>query len=187
MDDRIKFLEGKLKYLQGQLTTQLTTNLLFNIQGQAQTLVNHNLTDEVNHITNRIRHYLVHLHTKCETTNDFIEYCKEVDNEFEDAGQEHLFCTEYDIEYTGKLDKSVLIHFKTGMATRIREINSLHIENKILYINGKKVAQDIRRFIFVDKAFELDKNDETEFNELIEHFKSLKERLKLQNIGEDFK
>lgn len=73
------------------------------------------------------------------------------------------------------------------MATRIREINSLHIENKILYINGKKVAQDIRRFIFVDKAFELDKNDETEFNELIEHFKSLKERLKLQNIGEDFK
>ena len=73
------------------------------------------------------------------------------------------------------------------MATRIREINSLHIEKKILYINGQKVAQDIRRFIFVDKAFELDKNDETEFNELIEHFKSLKERLKLQNIGEDFK
>ena len=26
-----------------------------------------------------------------------------------------------------------------------------------------------------------------EFNELIENFKSLKERLKLQNIGEDFK
>lgn len=119
--------------------------------------------------------------------DDFIEYCKEVDNEFEDAGQEHLFCTEYDIPYTGKLDKSVLIHFKTGMATRIREINSLHIEKKRLYINGQKVAQDIRRFIFVDKAFELDKNDDTEFNELIEHFKSLKERLKLQNIGEDFK
>lgn len=176
MDDRIKFLEGKLKYLQGQLTA----NLLFKLGHK-------DLTDEVNHITNRIRHYLVHLYTKCETTNDFIEYCKEVDNEFEDAGQEHLFCTEYDIEYTGKLDKSVLIHFKTGMATRIREINSLHIENKILYINGKKVAPDIRRFIFVDKAFELDKNDETEFNELIEHFKSLKERLKLQNIGEDFK
>lgn len=30
--------------------------------------------------------------------DDFIEYCKEVDNEFEDAGQEHLFCTEYDNE-----------------------------------------------------------------------------------------
>ena len=119
--------------------------------------------------------------------DDFIEYCKEVDNEFEDAGQEHLFCTEYDIPYTGKLDKSVLIHFKTGMATRIREINSLHIEKKRLYINGQKVAQDIRRFIFVDKAFELDKNDETEFNELIEHFKYLKEILKLQNIVEDFK
>lgn len=176
MDNRIKFLEGKLKYLQGQLTT----NLL-------QTLGHKDLIDEVNHITDRIRHYLVHLHTKCESMDDFIAYCKEVDNEFEDAGQEHLFCTEYDIPYTGKLDKSVLIHFKTGMATRIREINSLHIENKILYINGKKVAQDIRRFIFVDKAFELDKNDETEFNELIEHFKSLKERLKLQNIGEDFK
>ena len=56
-----------------------------------------------------------------------------------------------------------------------------------MYINGQKVAQDIRRFIFVDKSFELDKNDETEFNELIEHFKYLKERLKLQNIGEDFK
>jgi hypothetical protein len=73
------------------------------------------------------------------------------------------------------------------MATRIREVNSLHIDNKRLYINGQKVAQDIRRFIFVDKAFELDKNDDTEFNELIEHFKSLKEKLKLQNIGEDFK
>lgn len=182
MDPRIKFLEGKLKYLQGQLIANL-----FNIQ--TQKLVNYNLTNEVNHITDRIRHYLVHLHTKCESTDDFIEYCKEVDNEFEDAGQEHLFCTgtEYDIPYTGKLDKSVLIHFKTGMATRIREINSLHIEKKRFYINGKKVAQDIRRFIFVDKAFELDKNDETEFNELIEHFKSFKERLKLQNIGEDFK
>ena len=73
------------------------------------------------------------------------------------------------------------------MATRIREINSLHIEKNRLYINGQKVSQDIRRFIFVDKSFKLDKNDETEFNELIEHFKSLKERLKLQNIGEDFK
>lgn len=180
MDPRIKFLEGKLKYLQGQLIAQLFNR-------QTQTLVYHNLYYAVNHVTDRIRHYLVHLHTKCETMDDFIEYCKEVDNEFEDAGQEHLFCTEYDIPYTGKLDKSVLIHFKTGMETRIREINSLHIEKKRLYINGQKVAQDIRRFIFVDKAFELDKNDETEFNELIEHFKSLKERLKLQNIGEDFK
>lgn len=180
MDIRIKFLEGKLKYLQGQLKSQLFIN-------KAKALVNHNLNDEVNHVTDRIRHYLVHLHTKCESMDDFIEYCKEVDNEFEDAGQEHLFCTEFDIPYTGKLDKSVLIHFKTGMATRIREINSLHIEKKRLYINGQKVAQDIRRFIFVDKSFELDKNDETEFNELIEHFKSLKERLKLQNIGEDFK
>lgn len=184
MDDRIKFLEGKLKYLQGQLTANL-----FNRNTQAQTLVYHpnNLDDEINHITDRIRHYSVHLHTKCETTDDFIAYCKEVDNEFENAGQEHLFCTEFNIPYTGKLDKNVLIHFKTGMATRIREINSLHIEKKRLYINGQKVAQDIRRFIFVDKAFELDKNDDTEFNELIEHFKSLKERLKLQNIGEDFK
>ena len=180
MDIRIKFLEGKLKYLQGQLTSQLFIN-------KAKALVNYNLTNEINHIEDRIRHYLVHLHTKCESIDDFIKYCKEVDNEFEDAGQEHLFCTEFDIPYTGKLDKSVLIHFKTGMATRIREINSLHIENKRLYINGQKVAQDIRRFIFVDKSFELDKNDETEFNELIEHFKSLKERLKLQNIGEDFK
>ena len=184
MDERIKFLEGKLRYLQGQLTAQL-----FNRNTQAQTLVYHpnGLDEEITHITDRIRHYIVHLHTKCETTSDFIAYCKEVDNEFEDAGQEHLFCTEFDIPYTGKLDRSVLIHFKTGMATRIREINSLHIEKKRLYINGQKVAQDIRRFIFVDKAFELDKNDDKEFNELIEHFKSLKERLKLQNIGEDFK
>ena len=180
MDIRIKFLEGKLKYLQGQLTSQLFIN-------KAKALVNYNLTNEINHITDRIRHYLVHLHTKCESMDDFIEYCKEVDNEFEDAGQEHLFCIEFDIPYTGKLDKSVLIRFKTGMATRIREINSLHIEKNRLYINGQKVAQDIRRFIFVDKSFKLDKNDETEFNELIEHFKSLKERLKLQNIGEDFK
>ena len=60
-----------------------------------------------------------------------------------------------------------------------------NIEN--LRTPSTEVAQDIRRFIFVDKAFELDKNDETEFNELIEHFKYLKERLKLQNIGEDFK
>ena len=184
MDERIKFLEGKLRYLQGQLTAQL-----FNRNTQAQTLVYHpnGLDEEITHITDRIRHYIVHLHTKCETTSDFIAYCKEVDNEFEDAGQEHLFCTEFNIPYTGKLDRSVLIHFKTGMATRIREINSLHIEKKRLYINGQKVAQDIRRFIFVDKAFELDKNDDKEFNELIEHFKSLKERLKLQNIGEDFK
>ena len=179
MDDRIKFLEGELKYLQGQLTAQLFSR-------QTQTLVYHNLTDEVNHITDRIRYYSVHLH-KCETTNDFIVYCKEVDNEFENAGQEHLFCTEFDIPYTGKLDKSVLIHFKTGMTTRIREVNSLHIEKKRLYINGQKVAQDIHRFIFVDKAFELDKNDDVEFNKLIKHYKSLKERLKLQNIGEDFK
>lgn len=184
MDERIKFLEGKLRYLQGQLTAQL-----FNRNTQAQTLVYHpnGLDEEITHITDRIRHYIVHLHTKCETTSDFIAYCKEVDNEFEDAGQEHLFCTEFNIPYTGKLDRSVLIHFKTGMATRIREITSLHIEKKRLYINGQKVAQDIRRFIFVDKAFELDKNDDKEFNELIEHFKSLKERLKLQNIGEDFK
>lgn len=180
MDIRIKFLEGKLKYLQGQLTSQLFIN-------KAKALVNYNLTNEINHIEDRIRHYLFHLHTKCESMDDFIAYCKEVDNEFEDAGQEHLFCTEFDIPYTGKLDKSVLIRFKTGMATRIREINSLHIEKNRLYINGQKVSQDIRRFIFVDKSFELDKNDETEFNELIEHFKSLKERLKLQNIGEDFK
>lgn len=80
MDDRIKFLEGKLKYLQGQLTTnllfkQITTNLLFN--RHTQTLVHKDLTDEVNHITNRIRHYLVHLHTKCETMDDFIEKCQE--------------------------------------------------------------------------------------------------------------
>lgn len=180
MDPRIKFLESQLRYLQGQLTAELFNR-------KTQTSVNNNLTDGVNHITNRIRHYLVHLHTKCETTNDFIEYCKEIDNEFEDAGQEHLFCTEYDIEYTGKLDKSVLIHFKTGMATRIKEVNSLHIEKNRLYINGQKVAQDIGKFIFVDKAFELDKNNEVEFNELIEHFKSLKERIKLQNLGEDFK
>ena len=176
MDYRIKFLEGELKILYNGLRVRLYTR-------NAQTLVYHNLTDEVNHITDRIRHYLVHLHTKCETIDDFIAYCKEVDNEFEDAGQEHLFCTEFDIPYTGKLDKSVLIHFKTGMATRIREINSLHIEKKRLYINGQIIEHDIRRFIFADKAFELDKNDETEFNELIEHFKSLKERLKLQNIG----
>lgn len=180
MDPRIKFLEGELKHLQGQLTVRLFNR-------QTQTLVYYNLNDGVNHITDRIRHYLVHLHTKCESMDDFIEYCKEVDNEFKDAGQEHLFCTEFDIPYTGKLDKSVLIHFKDGMSTRIREINLLHIEKKRLYINGKKVEQDISRFIFVDKSFELDKNDETEFNELIEYFKSLKERLKLQNIGEDFK
>lgn len=184
MDERIKFLEGELRYLQGQLTAKL-----FIRNTQAQTLVYHpnNLNDGINHITDRIRHYIVKLHTQCETTNDFIEYCKEVDNEFKDAGQEHLFCTEYDIPYTGKLDKNVLIHFKSGMGTRIREVNSLHIEKKRLYINGQKVAQDIRRFIFVDKAFKLDKNDEKEFNELIEHFKELREKLKLQNIGEDFK
>ena len=180
MDSRLKFLEHELKILYDGLRVRLYIR-------NARTLVYHNLTDEVNHVTDRIRHYLVHLHTKCESMDDFIRYCKEVDNEFEDAGQEHLFCTEFNIPYTGKLDKSVLIHFKTGMATRIREINSLHIEKNRLYINGQKVAQDIRRFIFVDKAFELDKNDETEFNELIEHFKSLKERVKLQNIGEDFK
>lgn len=179
MDYRIKFLEGKLKYFQGQLTAQL-------FHRKTQTLVYYSLTAEVNHITDRMRYYLVHLH-KCETTNDFIKCCKEVDNEFENVGQEHLFCTEFNIPYTGKLNKSVLIHFKTGMSDRIREVNSLHIENKRLYINGQKVTQDIRRFIFVDKAFELNKNDDTEFNELIEHYKNLKERLKLQNIGEDFK
>ena len=180
MDDRIKFLEAKLRYLQGQLTASLFNR-------QTTTLVYININDEINHITDRMRHYIVALHTRCETDNDFIELCKEVDNEYEDAGIEHLFCTEYNIPYTGKLDKSVLIHFKSGMATRIREVNSLHIDKQRLYINGQKVAQDIRRFIFVDKAFELDKNDDTEFNELIEHFKSLKEKLKLQNIGEDFK
>ena len=60
MDTRIKFLEGKLKYLQGQLTAQLFNR-------QTQTLVYHNLNDGVNHVTDRIRHYLVYLHTKCET------------------------------------------------------------------------------------------------------------------------
>ena len=180
MDYRIKFLEHELKILYDILRVRLYTR-------NAQTLVYHNLTAEVNHITDRIRHYSVHLHTKCETTDDFIAYCKEVDNEFENAGQEHLFCVKFDIPYTGKLDKSVLIYFKDDVFSRIREVNSLHIENKRLYINGKIIEHDIRRFIFADKTFELDKNDDVEFNELIEHFKSLKERLKLQDIGEDFK
>ena len=180
MDSRIKFLEHELKILYNGLRVRLYTR-------NARTLVYHNLTDEVNYITDRIRHYLVHLHTKCVTTDDFIAYCKEVDNEFENAGQEHLFCTEFDIPYTGKLAKSVLIYFKDDIFSRIREVNSLHIENKRLYINGKIIEHDIRRFIFVDKTFELDKNNEKEFNALIEHYKSLKEKLKLQNIGEDFK
>ena len=186
MDVRIKFLEQTLRYLQGQLTAQLFNR---NTQAQAQTLVYQPniLDDEINHIIDRMRHYLVHLHTKCETTSDFIAYCKEVDNEFEDAGQEHLFCTEFDIPYTGKLDNSVLIHFKDGLSTRKKEITSLHVEKNRLYINGQKVEHEIRRFIFVDKAFELDKNDDEEFNELIVHFKNLQERIKLQNIGDDFK
>lgn len=70
MDSRIKFLEGKLRYLQGQLTAQLFNR-------QTQTLVYHNLTNEINHVTDRIRHYLVHLHTKCETMDDFIEKFQE--------------------------------------------------------------------------------------------------------------
>ena len=151
MDIRIKFLEGKLKYLQGQLTSQLFIN-------KAKALVNYNLTNEINHIEDRIRHYLVHLHTKCESMDDFIAYCKEVDNEFEDAGQEHLFCTEFDIPYTGKLDKSVLIHFKTGMATRIRDINSLHKELKNFKSSLESLLQE-QKIVKMNNKFEKMGND----------------------------
>lgn len=182
MKDKKEFLEKQLRYVQAS-----SIAMLYN--AQTISIHTHQITEkEIEEGINKIIKYVEERIDKLKdlnTDDEFLKFCKEVDNSSYSSTLEHQFCIKYGLEYTGKLDLSAKLSHTCGLCSSYRSVDSLVYDemNKSLIINGKS-RSDVNGITFIDKKFILENSQD--FRNAVKHYKRLKEKIKLQNAEQDF-
>lgn len=175
-------MKSKKEYLNTQLNHVQTCGLSLLYYNQPINTLN-DMSTELAKLQKEIDDYRSRL-DKIYLDKDFISFCKDIDKKYSNAKLEHEFCLKFGLEYTGKLDLSLVLQYNTGLRSAYNNVNTIEYKNKILYINGNRQRMECEKLIFIDKEFTL--NSPQDCLNIIEHFKKLKERIKIQELNNDF-
>lgn len=182
MKDKKEFLEKQLRYVQAT-----SIALLYNAQSFSMhpPITEKTIEEGVNRIIKDIEEKIDKL-KDLNTDEEFLKFCKEIDNSSFNSEVEHQFCLKYGLEYTGKLDLSAQLSHTCGLCSSYRRVDSLDYDemNKSLIINGKS-RSDVNGITFIDRKYILENSQD--FRNAVKHYKKLKEKIKLQNAEQDFK
>lgn len=145
----------------------------------------------MNHATDEVKNDYYNYKKRifdCKTDNELVNLCNEVDEHY-DFSIGVKFCRKFKLPYTGKLTTNIEIIYNSGFASDKKNVKQVeYIEDDDDYgivIDQNSTLWNPKIVRFDDKEFHISsKND---IKTIIQYFKELREKIKLQTMANDFK